>query len=169
MPKENDAQQPRSHGADRALDAADEAIGVAETVTRKASRMGPLGDRRLSRRVGLSFAIWLVLFFGARFALEATSLSTLSRVLIALSPVPAFVWFLITFVAGVGEADELERRIQLEALALAFPLTVVLIMTLGLLQVAIPLSPDDWSYRHIWPIVYMFYLFGVVRSRRRYQ
>jgi hypothetical protein len=30
----------------------------------------------------------------------------------------------------------------------------VLIMTLGLLQIAVPLPPDDWSYRHIWPLVY---------------
>ena len=80
---------------------------------------------------------------------------------LALLPLPAFLWFLWTFIAGVRGADELERRIQLEALAVAFPLTLVLIMTLGLLQIAVPLSPDDWSYRHIWPFLYVFYLLGL--------
>jgi hypothetical protein len=51
---------------------------------------------------------------------------------------------------------------------LAFPLTLVLIMTLGLLQIAIPLPPEDWSYRHILPLLYVFYLFGLTLARRRY-
>jgi hypothetical protein len=45
---------------------------------------------------------------------------------------------------------------------------MVLVMTLGLLQIAIPLPPEDWSYRHIWPLIYVFYLFGLTFARRRY-
>jgi len=48
-------------------------------------------------------------------------------------------------------------------------LTALLIMTLGLLQIAVPLSPDDWSYRHIFPFVYIFYICGLMAARRRYQ
>ena len=113
-------------------------------------------------------ALFLVLFFAARGLLELEGLSTAIRVALALLPLPAFLWFLWTFIAGVREADELERRIQLEALAVAFPLTLVLIMTLGLLQIAVPLSPDDWSYRHIWPTLYVFYVLGLSWARRRY-
>jgi hypothetical protein len=35
----------------------------------------------------------------------------------------------------------------------AFPLSLLLVMTLGLLQIAVPLPPGDWSYRHLWPLL----------------
>jgi hypothetical protein len=126
------------------------------------------GSQRARRSIALSIGASLVLFFAARLLLELETLPTAVRVLIALAPIPAFAWFLWAFVQAAAEADELERRIQLEALAVAFPLTLLLLMTMGLLQIAIPLSPDDWSYRHIWPIVYMFYLLGLAWARRRY-
>ena len=56
--------------------------------------------------------------------------------MIALLPTPFFVWYLWTWMKGVGEMDELERRIELEALGFAFPAAVVFLMTLGLLDVA---------------------------------
>lgn len=124
---------------------------------------------KTERRIGLSAGLWLSLFFIARGALEASGFSPWMRAAIALSPLPAFAWFLWEFIRAVRDADELERRIQLEALAVAMPLTMLLIMTLGLLQVAIPLPVEDWSYRHIWPLIYVFYLIGLTLARRRYQ
>ena len=125
-------------------------------------------DRVKDRTTALSGGLFLVLYFAARFALEATTLAPWQRVIISLLPVPVFLWFLWAVAQWIKRADELERRIQLEALAVAFPLTVLLIMTLGLLQLAISLSMDDWSYRHIWPIIYVFYFFGLMRARKRY-
>ena len=65
--------------------------------------------------------------------------------------------------------DELERRIELEALAFAFPITVVLLMTLGLMELAMPLNRDDWSYRHVWALMPTLYFIGLWRAKRRYQ
>ena len=72
---------------------------------------------------------------------------------------------------GLGTMDELERRIQLEALALAFafPICVVGFMTLGLLEIAAGLNPDDWSYRHVWLMMPMLYYFSLWRAKRRYE
>jgi hypothetical protein len=116
----------------------------------------------------LALITWGVLYFAARAVLESAATPWV-RVAISLAPLPAFIWFLRDFIRGLRGLDELERRIQLEALAVAFPLTMVLIMTLGLVQVAIPLSLDDWSYRHIWPFLFVFYLAGLTLARRRYQ
>lgn len=149
--------------------ALDKVLAASTHVVDKASDHGPFGTRRPARTVGLSAIALLVLFFAARILLELNSLPTALRVVIALVPVVAFVWLLWAFTTEIKQADELERSIQLEALAFAFPLTLILIMTLGLLQLAIPLSPDDWSYRHIWPLIYVFYLVGLVRARRRYE
>jgi len=112
---------------------------------------------------------FVLLYFVARGLLEQPELAKPWRVIVALVPVPVFALFLVTFIRGIKELDELERRIQFEALVFAFPLAILLVMTLGLLELAIPLSPEDWSYRHIWPFLFVFYFLGVAIARRRYQ
>ena len=113
--------------------------------------------------------LWLVLYFGVRLFLEANpDLARGVRLALAFVPTPVFAFFLWRFVQGVRSADELERRIQLEALAVAFPLDVLLLTTLGLVQRAVDLKFEDWSYNHIWPFFAIFYLFGMALARRRY-
>lgn len=167
MAEENGGRRLKP-GMNEAPDEVGRASPVAGSIGVRAADLGPHGARRIGRSVGIAIGVFLVLFLAARFLLELDTLSTAARVTIALAPLPAFAWFLWSFVQSVSLADELERRIQLEALAVAFPLTISLLMTLGLLQIAVPLSPDDWSYRHIWPTVYVFYLLGLIRARRRY-
>ena len=41
-------------------------------------------------------------------------------------------------------------------------------MTLGLLEIAMPLDPADWSYRHVWAMMPLLYI-GLWRANRRYQ
>jgi hypothetical protein len=74
----------------------------------------------------------------------------------------------VTFIRGIRSADELERRIQLEALAFAFPVGLLLLTTLGLAQRAVTLRFEDWSYNHVWPMFVVFYLAGVALARKRY-
>jgi hypothetical protein len=90
------------------------------------------------------------------------------RLGLAFVPTPVFALFLWRFVQGVRSADELERRIQLEALAVAFPLGVLLLTTLGLAQRAVELNFEDWSYNHVWPWFALFYLMGLGLARKRY-
>ena len=149
-------------------DAVDKVQHTAREVVHKVGELRPIAHRGLFRMTGVAALVWMLLFFLARFSLESSAWSTTTRVLIALLPLPAFAWFLWAFVQGIRQADELERRIQLEALAVAFPLTTLLFMTLGLMQIAVPLSPDDWSYRHTWPLIYVFYVTGLAVARRRY-
>jgi hypothetical protein len=81
------------------------------------------------------------------------------------------VAFLAAFVHMVRGMDELERRIQLEALAFAYPALLVLLMTLGLLELAgVAASPADWSFRHLWQIgvVLVLYAAGMAIASRRY-
>ena len=112
--------------------------------------------------------LWVGTYFGARMLLEGQGLGTPLRIVVALVPVLPFAGLLWRVIGGIRQMDELERRIQLEALAVAFPLAILMMMVLGLLQLAVELSPDDWSYRHLWPFLFVFYLLGVVRARARY-
>lgn len=111
---------------------------------------------------------WGLAYFGARLALELPDVTPWVRVLAALAPVPLAAGALITIVRAAREADELEQRIQLEALSVAFLLAVLLLMTLGLMELAVTLNRNDWSYRHVWAMLPLFYLIGLTRARRRY-
>jgi nitric oxide reductase large subunit len=100
---------------------------------------------------------------------EATSLPLWGRIVAALAPVPLFVLWAAAFTRSVREeADELERRIQLEALAFAFACIFALLMGLGLMELVVQLPPEDLSYRHVWALLPIFYFGGVVLARRRY-
>ena len=89
---------------------------------------------------------------------------------IALLPMPFFVWYLWTWMKGVAEMDELQRRIELEALGFAFPAALVV--------------PDDHrparSRDHsqpattsacinMWLMLPLLYYVGLWRAKRRYQ
>lgn len=113
--------------------------------------------------------LWMSVYLLSRGLLELDIIGEAGRVAIALLPVPFFVWWLWTWMKGVSEMDELERRIELEALAFAFPLAVILLMTLGLLDVAIAFNPNDFSPRHVWAMMPLLYYAGLWRARRRYQ
>ena len=124
--------------------------------------------QRPSRTLLTAGVIWLVTFFLARVALESTTLAPPVRIGAALLPLPFFAAFLILFIRGVRSADELERRIQGEALAIAYPLALVMLMTLALMERAVGLSFQDWSYMHTWISLPLFYLAGLAIARRRY-
>jgi hypothetical protein len=115
--------------------------------------------------------LWAATFVGARAALdkERDLQPTSLRVAVALLPVLPTALFLWCIVASVGSLDEMQRRIHLEALVIAFPLAILLLMTLGLLQLAIPLPEEDWSYRHIWAFLPLFYFVGLAFAWRRYR
>lgn len=111
---------------------------------------------------------WMVAFFGARFVMEAPSAPTWIRILAALAPTPIAAAALLSILRSARDLDELEKRIQLEALAFAFVLSMLLLMTLGLMELAITLNRNDWSYRHVWAMLPTLYLAGLVLARRRY-
>jgi len=116
-----------------------------------------------------SIILFLLAYLVARAVLEMPELAVWVRVLVALLPVAPFIGVLYGLSHSVGQLDELEERIQLEALALAFPLAMILLLTLGLLEIAIPLPPEDLSYRHVWAMLPVLYFIGLIVATRRYQ
>jgi hypothetical protein len=120
-------------------------------------------------RVGWAAVLFGGLYLAALAASELTAIPRPLRLAVAVLPVPAFGLFLVEWIRSIRRLDELERRIQLEALAIAFPLSLMLVMALGLIQRVMQLNPLDWSYRHIWPFLIAFYFFGLALARRRYR
>jgi hypothetical protein len=65
----------------------------------------------------------------------------------------------------VRRMDELHLRVQLEALAIAFPFAIVFLMLLGLFGQALNLADE----RHVWHYLPMFYFLGLALAWRRYR
>lgn len=112
-------------------------------------------------------SMWLLT--GRPAATGAPIESAFARVAIALLPLPFFGWWLWTWMKGVLHLDELQRRIELEALAFAFPTSLLFLATLGLLDVAVPLNPSEHNLRHIWLMMPMLYYVGLWLAQRRYE
>ncbi len=100
---------------------------------------------------------------------DALALPTWVRIFAALLPVVPTILMLRVIVASLRELDELHRKVHLEALAVAYPLAILLLVTLGFLQLAVELPAADWSFRHIWPMLICFYFVGLAISWRRYR
>ena len=115
-----------------------------------------------------AFIAWIVVYFACRWVLDHVALPEWARILVALSPIVPFVIFLVLVVANVRSMDELHRRVHLEALAFAFPASVVVLMVLGLLQLVIPFDQERFNFRDAWPILWLLYLVGVSFTWRRY-
>ena len=109
----------------------------------------------------------LAYIISATLLRELNDLPAWARLLVAIFPLPFFGWFVIRFTAMLRAADELQRRIELEALAIALPLSVALVMTLALLRSAHILYVADDEYL----FMYLLILYGVGRAiaRRRYR
>jgi hypothetical protein len=108
-------------------------------------------------------------YIASRAVVEMDAVPRGVRAAVAILPAVVFVVWVIACVGAARRmVDELERRIQLEALAFAFPCAFALLMALGLLELVVELPPDDLSYRHVWAALPICYLAGLTIARRRY-
>jgi hypothetical protein len=89
-------------------------------------------------------------------------------ILLAFLPMLPYAIYVLATIRRVRGLDELERRIHLEALAFAFPTAVILLMTIGLLELTMPL-PRALSYRAIWLYLPILYGGALWLARRRYR
>jgi len=117
----------------------------------------------------MATAIWIVSYLLALALQKYIAMPNALQIAVALLPVVPFVFFVQRFIAHLRRLDELHRRVHFEALAFAFPLAILLLMTLGLIERVHPLPPKDWSYRHVWYYLPLFYFVGLAVAWRRYR
>ena len=113
--------------------------------------------------------VWVVIYWIALYLLKNPETSGPLKVAMVLLPVVPFAFFLFRFIGYVRSLDELHRRVHLEALALAFPIATLFLMTLGLVEKAGALSLKYWSYQDIWYYLPLLYLIAVAITWRRYR
>jgi len=112
--------------------------------------------------------LFVAAYFAARAGIETVASGSRAALAFALLPLPFFAAFLWIYTRGVARMDELERRMHLEALALAFPLALLVVFTAGLLDLAGFHGEQNWDLPRLWPLMLLPYWFGLFRARRKY-
>jgi hypothetical protein len=134
-----------------------------------ASTTGGEGKGTTGRALLSVMIVFLLTYFVSRALAETWTASTPLRVLVALAPAIPLAMLLVMFARAVRSMDELHVRVNLEALAIAFPVTLLLLFVLGNLELVIPLNRDDWSYRHVWAMGSVVYFAALSFAWRRYR
>ncbi len=117
----------------------------------------------------LLFAVlWVVTYSISLLSLKKLSLDTTTGIILSFLPVVTFALFIYHTIKGVASMDEVQIRIQMEAAVIAFSLGLLMLMTLGLLDLPVPLNKEDWGYRHLIPYFALFYFVGLFISKRKY-
>lgn len=128
------------------------------------------GSAAAPGRLGLWFAAAVFLSLASSILFRATPIGGLSagwRFAAALLPVPALVGIVLAARRTARRLDELEQRIQLEALATAFGVAGTAFLVFSQLQIAGMLGPEDWFIP--WIAIWGGYVVGLAGARRRFQ
>jgi hypothetical protein len=84
----------------------------------------------------------------------------------ALLPIVPAAFFPFMLLERMRACDELQRKIQFEAMAFAFAITALLTLSFGFLQVFANFPDVNWVW--VWPLMAFMWLIGVLLGRRRY-
>ena len=113
-----------------------------------------------------ALAVYGAMLFGSIELLSHADVARPWRDVIALSPMlpaAAMAWVILR---ELRRMDELQRRIQLEALGFSFAGTAVLTFSYGFLE---GLGFPRLSMFTVWPLLAALWIVGLVLARRRYQ
>ena len=121
--------------------------------------------RRDIVRFVAAMAAYIVLLYVARLVLKGHE-DAAWRFAVALTPMIPALFVLLFTVNGIRRMDELQQRMQLEALAFAFGGTAIGTFSYGFLQnVGLP----GLSWHWVWPVMGSLWLVGLAVAHRRYR
>ena len=127
-------------------------------------RMGPAFRRYVVELLGALLAYTLVLF--ASIWLLKSNPEAAWRIPVVLAPMIPILLVVASILRFVRRCDELQQRIQLEALAFSFCGTALATMAYGFLQgIGFPML--DWTF--VGPLMAALWIIGLVRSNWRYR
>jgi hypothetical protein len=85
----------------------------------------------------------------------------------ALLPIIPAAFLPFSLLEKLRAMDELQRRIQFEAMAFAFAATAVISLSIGFLQGFAQVPEINWVW--VWPLLGCCQIVGIVLGKRRYR
>jgi hypothetical protein len=124
--------------------------------------------RRYQREVAIAMSLYVGIMLFWKRLLDAVD-ATWLRVLVALAPALLVCWVLRAFVVYVNDSDEMQRRIELEAVAVAALLMSAIYLGAGFLQSADLIAvPAKVAMLWVFPSLCLLYGISKVFVARRY-
>ena len=124
--------------------------------------------KHVNDRVIVYAVIWSLSYIGSLFALKTLNIPQAAGIMLTFVTIIAFALFIYKYYRSIYFMDEVQIKIQMEAIVIGFSLGLLLMLALGLLELRIQLNKDDWSYRHLFPMFLAFYFIGLLISRNKY-
>ncbi len=118
------------------------------------------------KELAATLAVYVAVLVGSIELLNHAPVAAPWRSLLALCPMipaAALAWVVLR---ELRRMDELQRRIQLEAIGFSFAGTAVLTFSYGFLE---GLGYPRLSMFTVWPILAVLWVAGLAIARRRYQ
>ena len=112
--------------------------------------------------------VWVATYLLCLLTVKELSPAKWLGITISLIPAVTFAFFIYHFIKKIRSMDEVERSIQLEATIWGFSLGLLMLMTLGALDLVVTLNKKDWGYLSLIPYFVLFYFIGLFISRRKY-
>lgn len=113
--------------------------------------------------------VWLLVAIACGWALRHLEPGPSLRLVLALLPViPGLVYLTLVF-RSIRAMDELEHRIQFEAVSFAFLGSLVVSLTYGMLQKSGFFRDWPWDWEGIWFMLMVLWAAGYLRAWKRYK
>ncbi|MBE9463639.1 hypothetical protein ACFP1I_11955 [Dyadobacter subterraneus] len=112
--------------------------------------------------------IHAVTYLPAAWLLKHRIFSQPVSVVIAIVPIITFAVFIYKLIKAFSAMDEVNQRVQLEAVVIGFSLTAMLMMLLFLLSLCDISNPGWFGYGHVVGYCWLFYFIGWFVSKKKY-
>ena len=116
----------------------------------------------------LAGGVFLAVYFVARHGVREWPLEQPWDIVVMSAPLFAFYWLFAAVQRTLRHSDELQRRIHLEALALAFLTVMLALMGLGLIEET-PRGRITLPFRDLWFTLIPLYGICYLAARRHYR
>jgi hypothetical protein len=123
-------------------------------------------NKHLNDRTLLKAFILVFSYFISSIIIKTIAPPQAAGIAITVLTISALGYFLFRYYRSISSMDEVSIKVQMEAAVISFLLVLLLIMTLGLLQLFI--SFENWNYRHLVMAFLAFYCIGLFISRSKY-
>lgn len=115
-----------------------------------------------------AFALTAFAVIATNVAIRFAGLPKGVNIALAVAPLPGLLAIIYFGLKALRAMDELERRIQAEALALSFGIISTALVIYGQLQSSSVFSePEHWTV--LWPMMWCIYVACFAVTRKRYR
>lgn len=128
--------------------------------------MQKVARRRYLKEFSLAMGAYVIVVLVSATLINMSPPSAWWRIPLALAPIVPVIFIMIAYMRFINRMDELQRRIQFEALAFGFGSAGILTFSYGFLEL-VGFPHISWLY--VWPLMIALWGIGGAIFSRRYR